>query len=84
MEFLENLLQKYDAIVYRQMKDYSQFTIDFIENNLQDLEYSESNESTLIESLIYQINNILDIIVDGKDKDLFIDLKNNLDGYNRD
>ena len=84
MEFLENLLQKFEKRIFYQMKDYSQFTIDFIENNINDLEYSESNESTLIGSLIYQINNILDIIVDGKDKDLFIDLKNNLDGYNRD
>ena len=68
--------------------NYEQFTIDFVQNNethINDIisigelegfgEYAERTESDLIGSLVYDVSCILDIIKDGKDKELFIELE---------
>ena len=87
MKKLEELLEifrDFEAIIHQQ--EFSQFTIDFIQNeemhvnesldcyNLTDVQIND-----LIASYIYQIDNILDIIKNGKDGALFYDLKSNIE-----
>ena len=72
---LEEILEQFESRVFCDMKNYSQFTIDFIQNTLIDLEYSLVDEETNFSSTYYDVENILQIIKDGVDKELFIDLK---------
>lgn len=87
MKKLEELLEvfkDFEAVIHQQ--EFSQFTIDFIQNeemhvnesvdcyNLTDLQIDD-----LIASYIYEIDNILDIIKNGKDCTLFYDLKANIE-----
>ena len=69
---LEEILEHFEG---KLSCDYSQFTIDFIQNTLIDLEYSIVDEETNFSSTYYDVENILQIIKDGVDKELFIDLK---------
>lgn len=69
--------------VYYNMGDYTQFTIDFFEDaedaiqDQIDNEEEFSNES--LGSIIYRIDCILDIAKEGKDKELFTEVKNKLE-----
>lgn len=72
---LEEILEHFEGKIFFDMKNYSQFTIDFIQNTLIDLEYSLVDEETNFSSTYYDVENILQIIKDGVDKELFIDLK---------
>ena len=76
---LEDVLQKFDSKIYYDMKNYNQFTIDFIENHIQDFDDAECNDKDYIDGLIYEIDNVLNIIKDGKDKDLFTELKQEIE-----
>lgn len=71
---LEKLLQEFESIVYNDMQDYSQFTIDFIDDVIIDIpeEDDELEEYTI--ALSYRVENILDIIRKGFDRELFEDL----------
>ncbi len=80
---LLEILRKYESIIHA--SEYSQFTIDFIQDNESDIDdveeqerfgkYAARIENDLIGAFQYQVSNILDIIKDGKDKDLFIELE---------
>ena len=72
---LEEILEHFEGKIFCDMKNYSQFTIDFIQNTLIDLEYSLVDEETNFSYTYYDVENILQIIKDGVDKELFIDLK---------
>lgn len=87
MKELQKLLEifrDFETIIHQE--EFSQFTIDFIQNeemhinksldcyNLTDVQIDD-----LIASYIYQIDNILDIIKNGKDCTLFYDLKSNIE-----
>lgn len=72
---LEEILEHFEGKIFCDMKNYSQFTIDFIQNMLIDLEYSMVDEETNSSSTYYDVENILQIIKEGVDKELFIDLK---------
>ena len=56
------------------MEKHSQFTIDFIQNAVLDLPEEEEESPNCIGSYSYQVENILEIIVEGLDKELFTDL----------
>lgn len=68
--------------------NYEQFTIDFIQNTEVDLndyieeEMSERRIKDIIGSLHYQTSCILEIIREGKDKELFAELEKKLDYIN--
>ena len=72
---LEEILEHFEGKIFCNMKNYSQFTIDFIQNTLIDLEYSMVDEETNFSSVYYDVDNILQIIKEGIDKEFFIDLK---------
>ena len=79
---LEEILEQFESRVFCDMKNYSQFTIDFIQNTLIDLEYSMVDEETNFSSVYYYVDNILQIIKEGIDKELFFDLKLALEDEN--
>lgn len=68
--------------------NYEQFTIDFIQNNEVDLnfhideELEEQRIKDIVGSLHYQTSCILEIIKEGKDKELFEELEKKLDSIN--
>ena len=70
---LEEILEQFESRVFCDMKNYFQFTIDFIQDTLIDLEYSMVDEETNFSSVYYYVDNILQIIKEGIDKELFID-----------
>lgn len=72
---LEEILEHFEGKIFCDMKNYSQFTIDFIPNTLINLEYSMVDEETNFSSVCYDVDNILQIIKEGIDKEFFIDLK---------
>ena len=84
LETLLEIFRDFETIIHQE--EYSQFTIDFIQNeemyineNLEDNYLSELQVNDLISSYVYQIDNILAIIKNGKDCTLFFDLKSNLE-----
>lgn len=64
--------------------EYEQFTIDFFQNtemglNVEiDEDITETHGEDLIGNTQYEVSCILDIIKDGKDKDLFLQLENKI------
>lgn len=82
IEKFKEIIRKYSHKTFYQMKDYSQFTIDTIELfeeqiNSDDLheDFEKSgNIQDLIGSIVYDTSNILEIIKEGNDKNLFKDL----------
>ena len=88
-EVLE-VLRKFEGKVHE--SSFEQFTIDFVQNNeshINDVisvgelewfgEYAERTESDLIGSLIYDVSCILDIIKEGKDKELFVEFQKQIE-----
>lgn len=74
------------------VSSFKQFTIDFIQNNeshLNDVvmvgnvdgfgEYADATESDILGTIKYEVDCILDIIKDGKDKELFIELQKQIE-----
>lgn len=72
---LKEILGHFEGKLFCDTRDYSQFTIDFIQNTLVELEHSLVDEETNFNSVCYDVDNILQIIKDGVDKELFMDLK---------
>jgi len=84
LETLLEIFRDFETIIHQE--EYSQFTIDFIQNEemhiseqLEDNYLSELQVNDLISSYVYQIDNILAIIKNGKDCTLFFDLKSCLE-----
>lgn len=85
MKRLQELLEIFrDFEIIIHQEEFSQFTIDFIQDTESKINYemdedlSDSAIEDLIGSIQYQTVNVLDIIKDGKDKDLFSDLEKNI------
>ena len=86
------LQQALEIFMYYEYKihsgSYEQFTIDFIQDNEVDLndyieeEKNERRIKDIIGSLHYQTSCILEIIKEGKDKELFAELEKKLDSIN--
>ena len=77
--FINLILEIFEEKLYHYSGKYSQFTIDYIQNNIIDLDYTLLSEEEFLVEMIYDIGNILEVIKDGVDKDLFIDLKSSLE-----
>lgn len=71
---LEKLLQEFEGIVYNDMQDYSQFTIDFIDDSIVDVPEDKEDLECYIDALAYRVDNVLNIIKESLDKDLFEEL----------
>lgn len=74
MNNIEELLQHYEGVVYQNMGKYSQFTIDFIDDAIIDLPEEEGELQNCVDSYKYKITNIIEVLKDGIDKDLFIEM----------
>lgn len=61
-----------------QYGDYSQFTTDFIQDRFNDLLEMDIPEEDMKKSLSYEVDNILEVLKEGKDKEFFKNLKKNL------
>lgn len=79
-----------DHTIYSNMQDFSQFTIDFFENLRSDLEESADTEEEdtingspardFVGSMSYNAENIIEICKDGKDKELFEEFNEFMEG----
>lgn len=80
---VNEIFKTYNQMVYYRMSDYTQFTLDFLEeaeSEIQDkIDDEEEFSNERLGSMIYKIDCIIDIAKDGKDKELFIELKNKLE-----
>jgi len=80
---VHEVLKLSDHQVYHNMGDYTQFTIDFFEqaeDAIQDkVDNEEGFSDDYIGSIIYRIDCILYIAKEGKDKELFTEVKNKLE-----
>lgn len=82
IEKLKEIVGKYSHKTFYQMGDFSQFTIDTIEYFEEQVGNEELHEEPeklgsiqdLIGSISYHTGNILEIIKEGKDKELFTEL----------
>lgn len=84
LETLLEIFRDFEQIIHQEQ--YSQFTIDFIQNEemyvnemLDEDSLTDLQIEDLKASYIYQIDNVLAIIKNGKDCTLFYDLKVNLE-----
>lgn len=78
MELKEKVLsifRKYEEEIFN--KGYHQFTIDFIQDNILELEDKVVTKST-VDLLLYKVENIFHMIRAGKDERLFIRLFDSL------
>ena len=80
--FIKEVLETFEEKLYRYTREYSQFTIDYIQNNIVDLDYTLLSGEDFLSEMIYDVGNILKVIKDGADKDLFIELKLALEDEN--
>ena len=86
IEKLKEIVEKYSHKTFYQMGDFSQFTIDTIEYFEEQFNREELHEEPeklgsvqdLIGSISYDTGNILEIIQEGKDKELFKELSEDI------
>lgn len=87
IEKLKEIVGKYSHKTFYQMGDFSQFTIDTFEQlhelvNDEEREFHENeglgSVSDLIGSIIYQADTIIEVLKDGKDKEVFEELVKDL------
>lgn len=86
IEKLKEIVGKYSHKTFYQMGDFSQFTIDTIEYFEEQVDRDELHEEPeklgsvqdLIGSISYDTGNILEIIKEGKDKELFKELSEDI------
>lgn len=82
IEKIKEIIGKYSHKTFYHMGDFSQFTIDTIELFEEQVNRDELHETPeklgsvqdLIGSIVYDTSNILEIIKEGNDKNLFKDL----------
>ena len=79
LEEIIAIIKQYESRTFYKMVDYSQFTIDAIEEvdlmlNDDEAEFHENEISELIGGIAYQIGTIIDVLKEGADKELFQDL----------
>lgn len=88
MDKLTETISEYSKRTFYQMGDYSQFTIDKIdeiEEEVTDDEIEKKEGEGLgsfrdfLGSIIYDVKNIIEVLKEGKDKELFQDLLNDLE-----
>ena len=87
MEKIKKLLKivrKFENVIHK--SEYEQFTIDFVQNNAIDLisfedatDLTDQRENDIVGAFHYDVICILDIIKEGKDKKLFVDLENEIE-----
>lgn len=76
---LKRIVQIFSEKIYYDMGNYSQFTIDVFEEFEDDCNRDDLHEEAgklgciqdLIGAIIYKVQNILDVIKEGKDRDVF-------------
>lgn len=76
---MENIFNQFTHQTFYQMQNYSQFTIDKMEEFEEGLDDILEGESELsledyLKATSYEVQNIIDVLKDGKDKNLFIEL----------
>lgn len=82
---LLKMFRDFESIIHQ--TEYSQFTIDFIQDTGSKIDYemeedlSDSAIEDLIGSIKYETVNVLNIIKEGKDKELFLVIENNIKDF---
>lgn len=80
---LLEILREFEELIHND--DFEQFTIDFVQNeemyineNVDEGNLTDIQCSDLLGSVNYQIGCILDIMKEGKDKNLFLNLRHRI------
>ena len=84
LQLILKVLRKYEGLIHE--SEYSQFTIDFIQNNEMDVDaiiddgdQTVSYIEDVIKAFQYDVSCILEIVKEGKDKELFESLEKDIE-----
>lgn len=82
MKNIEEILQHYESVIYKDMDKYCQFTIDYIDDAIIDLPEEPEELEDCLGGYSYRIENVIEVLKDGIDKNLFINILKDINKLN--
>lgn len=82
MKSIEEILQHYEGVIYKKMDKYCQFTIDYIDDAIIDLPEESEEVKDCLSGYSYRIENLIEVLKDGIDKNLFINILKDINKLN--
>lgn len=83
LEAILEIVRKYEDLIHK--VEFEQFTIDFFQNTemklnneIEDEDITESYSEDIIKSIQYDTSCILQIIKEGKDKEIFLEFETDI------